>query len=475
MNAKRISRKKKAKPKPSSKKGSQVRSVAVHDDAERAAAEAAIRAVREARTRIREAHDPKSYMAAYAATFAAGDEIAKKAIEDIEAEEEEEPDVVVVAGVEWRAVLSSERTYQSLRGPMRFRRKPYRSKRNGPTRCFFEERRGVMEGGFMPDLGRAVVEAVSELPAESAARLIKRTTGYDVPTATMKRTTSAVGNTLRDEEEEFFNTKLRHRPIPRDANAIVISVDALSFNLRGEGYKQATAATISLLDAQGERIDVVKLGEMPESGKQTIMERVEREVLSITRRRPDLIKEVIIDGAPDLREHLQARFPDAVHVTDFFHVMEHIADALRYIIPHDEKMRNEQRRRLCHALKHDADGSNYVRTWLRDAVWIHGQRLSNFAKNAINGHATYLDKQLPFLCYSKAANDNLDLGSGAVEAACKTLVTQRLKISGAKWSRNGARAILYLRSLAQSGRLDDALDFHHARRLKRATLAQEAA
>lgn len=71
--------------------------------------------------------------------------------------------------------------------------------------------------------------------------------------------------------------------------------------------------------------------------------------------------------------------------------------------------------------------------------------------------------------YSKAANDNLDLGSGAVEASCKTLVmTQRLKISGAKWSREGARAILYVRSLAQSGRLDDALGFHHARRLKNA-------
>ena len=46
-----------------------------------------------------------------------------------------------------------------------------------------------------------------------------------------------------------------------------------------------------------------------------------------------------------------------------------------------------------------------------------------------------------------------------MEAACKTLVTQRLKISGA-----GSRAILYLRSLTQSGRIDDALNFHHARR-----------
>ena len=93
---------------------------------------------------------------------------------------------------------------------------------------------------------------------------------------------------------------------------------------------------------------------------------------------------------------------------------------------------------------------------------------AGFARATIEGHASYIDGQLPFLNYAAAANDNLDLGSGAVEAACKTLVTQRLKISGAKWSRPGARAILYLRSLVQSGRLDNALDFHHARRLKRA-------
>jgi len=54
----------------------------------------------------------------------------------------------------------------------------------------------------------------------------------------------------------------------------------------------------------------------------------------------------------------------------------------------------------------------------------------------------------------------MDIGSGAVEAACKTLVTQRLKVSGATWSETGARAILHLRSTLQSGRFSDALDFH---------------
>ncbi|MEZ4339572.1 MAG: hypothetical protein R3B82_23360 [Sandaracinaceae bacterium] len=56
------------------------------------------------------------------------------------------------------------------------------------------------------------------------------------------------------------------------------------------------------------------------------------------------------------------------------------------------------------------------------------------------------------------------LGSGVVEASCKTLVTQRLKVSGASWSREGAGGVLYLRSLLQSDRFDHAFAFRQATR-----------
>ena len=48
------------------------------------------------------------------------------------------------------------------------------------------------------------------------------------------------------------------------------------------------------------------------------------------------------------------------------------------------------------------------------------------------------------------------LGSGVVEAACKTLVAQRLKLSGMRWSPKGAQAILTMRGWDQSDRFDAA-------------------
>ena len=48
------------------------------------------------------------------------------------------------------------------------------------------------------------------------------------------------------------------------------------------------------------------------------------------------------------------------------------------------------------------------------------------------------------------------IGSGVVEAACKTLVAQRLKLSGMRWGSRGAQAILTMRGWDQSERFDEA-------------------
>ncbi|MBO9482778.1 hypothetical protein [Salinisphaera sp. G21_0] len=49
---------------------------------------------------------------------------------------------------------------------------------------------------------------------------------------------------------------------------------------------------------------------------------------------------------------------------------------------------------------------------------------------------------------------SLLIGSGVIEAACKTLVTQRMKCSGMRWRNPGGQVILTLRSLIQGDWFD---------------------
>ena len=58
--------------------------------------------------------------------------------------------------------------------------------------------------------------------------------------------------------------------------------------------------------------------------------------------------------------------------------------------------------------------------------------------------------------YADTQARHLTIGSGVVEATCKTLVTQRLKRSGMRWRHVGGQAILTLRALLQSSRFDRA-------------------
>ena len=58
--------------------------------------------------------------------------------------------------------------------------------------------------------------------------------------------------------------------------------------------------------------------------------------------------------------------------------------------------------------------------------------------------------------YARLRAQNLPIGSGVIEATCKTLVTQRMKRSGQRWTNDGGQAILTFRALAQSDRFDAA-------------------
>ena len=60
--------------------------------------------------------------------------------------------------------------------------------------------------------------------------------------------------------------------------------------------------------------------------------------------------------------------------------------------------------------------------------------------------------------YAQALKSNYPIGSGVTEAACKTLVTQRMKCAGMRWNINGGQGVLTARSLIQSEQFDKGWD-----------------
>ena len=77
------------------------------------------------------------------------------------------------------------------------------------------------------------------------------------------------------------------------------------------------------------------------------------------------------------------------------------------------------------------------------------------AKKKADTEIHYLEKNKEYMHYAAFRAQGLFVGSGVVEAGCKTLIGQRLKQSGMEWSVRGANAIISIRCVIKSNRLED--------------------
>ncbi len=97
--------------------------------------------------------------------------------------------------------------------------------------------------------------------------------------------------------------------------------------------------------------------------------------------------------------------------------------------------------------------------------------LEGTARKAVDECATYLLNHKACMRYHEYLLDGLPIASGVIEGACRSLVRDRMDITGARWGLDGGEAVLKLRSLNSSGDLDDYLRFHARRELERNHLA----
>ena len=73
----------------------------------------------------------------------------------------------------------------------------------------------------------------------------------------------------------------------------------------------------------------------------------------------------------------------------------------------------------------------------------------------VRTEADYFERNAGRMRYPKFRRQHLFIGSGVIEAACKTVIASRLKQSGMFWTVRGANAILALRCSHRNGRFED--------------------
>jgi hypothetical protein len=154
---------------------------------------------------------------------------------------------------------------------------------------------------------------------------------------------------------------------------------------------------------------------------------------------------VLSDGAEYNATIVREQFPGAIHIIDFYHASERLHEFMKDNSAHS---RDGALHRECHSLLEDGRIEELTQR-LRLALPRSGPRRHEGLRR-IN----YFTERTGQMRYGQFRSQGLFVGSGVIEAGCKTLIGKRLKQSGMFWSTSGANAIIAARCCLYSGRFE---------------------
>jgi len=161
------------------------------------------------------------------------------------------------------------------------------------------------------------------------------------------------------------------------------------------------------------------------------------------------LKKVIMgDGAEWIWNLADLHFPGAIQIVDLFHARQHLWDIARLLYPGDDARQKQWI--LRHQPKLDEGKIDKLVGYLRSL-----QTPSPQVAETLRQAADYFERNAERMRYPEFRRQHLFVGSGVIEAGCKTVIGSRLKQSGMFWTVRGANAIIALRCCRLSGRFED--------------------
>ena len=414
-------------------------------------------------------------------------QIAREVENEIKAEELSRYDVGVseidVEGKVFRRCLENEaKRYMTASGPIVVERNLYRPHGGGKSICPLELRAGIVGGLYTPVMARQVTYMMGNMTSAETSKLFEELNIEGPSSSSCDRLPKLISEKWEKNRAAFENALREQETVPAEATVLAASLDGVMVpdkdgqqeakKKREEakkknptkqysgpaGYKEVGCGTVTLYAEQQKedkappRLETVRYGRAPEYKKQTLTEQLDAELESILSVRPDLTLVAIADGAEENWRYFDKPiFADAVKIVDFGHACEHLREAMIAYKGKRSTVGRAEYEKLKVILRDKDDG---VETVIKQLTSIERKlkgKTNKKRREFFHAELKYFKNQKQRMRYADYQKRGLPLGSGVIEATCKTLATQRLKRSGMSW-RDGKQAILTIRSLQQSNR-----------------------
>jgi len=257
---------------------------------------------------------------------------------------------------------------------------------------------------------------------------------------------------------------LRQADVSRGSTKPVLCVGRDGITLRESRcsfYEVAAVGTATVYDRAGKRLGTVYFAAVPEPN-QSAMNRDLTELIEGVLKAWDgplprlayVTDAGIAETAYYRRVLRPMRHPrtgaklDWRRVVDFYHAAQRLWDMASALFGTDTRAGAAWAKRMAKLLK-KPNGPYRV---LHSAGQLKARRtLPETREKEYRTAYNYIRERSGFMRYAEYARLKIPLGSGVTEAACKTVVAQRLKLSGMRWAKAGAEVILNLRVVLLSG------------------------
>ncbi len=230
-------------------------------------------------------------------------------------------------------------------------------------------------------------------------------------------------------------------------------------------FKVAAAGTLSVYDRRGKRLITVYLAHPPEPGQATMDQMLTGLITELFERYHGPLPRLayVTDSGSHETGYFREVLRHMVHprtgkrlewtrVADYYHASERIWTMAEVLFGKGTRDANAWARRMLKSLKKPSGASRVLHS---AASHFHRRqrkprKLSKKKEKTFWTAYRYIQSRTKIMRYSDYTSVHIPLGSGVTEAACKTVFTQRLKNSGMRWSHDGAKTILTLRTILLS-------------------------
>jgi hypothetical protein len=324
---------------------------------------------------------------------------------------------------------------------------------------------------FSPGVRRMQALVGQDTPFDDGREQMKVLAGLEVTTKSVERTAEAIGTDIAQCEQREIQKALQ-----LDLPGVVAQgpIPILYVQMDGTGVpvvKKETAGRPGKIDGQPAHTREAKLGGVftqttwdkqgdpirhPDSTTytgaiETAEEFGKRLYAEASKRGWSRAQKKVVmgDGAQWIWNLADEHFPGAIQIVDLYHARQHLWQGARRLHPHDEAkqrawIKGHQKRLL------DKGKIEKLVAALRALEPEHPA-----AADPMRTEADYFERNAERMRYPKFRRQHLFVGSGVIEAGCKTVIASRLKRSGMFCTVRGANAILALRCSHLNARFED--------------------